>query len=56
MIVQAAKGRRSPLRLLAPLVLHAADAHAGDRAADGGGERGLLPSDLFSHLRRAANP
>lgn len=30
-IVQAAKGRRSPLRLLAPLVLHAADAHAGDR-------------------------
>lgn len=31
-------------------------AHAGDRAADGGGERGLLPSDLFSHLHRAANP
>jgi NAD(P)H-hydrate epimerase len=33
-------------------LLHAA---AGD-AAVGDGERGLLPSDLFSHLRRLANP
>jgi ADP-dependent NAD(P)H-hydrate dehydratase / NAD(P)H-hydrate epimerase len=34
-------------------LLHAA---AGDAAARGGGERGLLPSDLFPHLRRLANP
>jgi NAD(P)H-hydrate epimerase len=33
-------------------LLHAA---AGDAAA-GEGERGLLPSDLFEHLRRLANP
>ncbi|PJK01045.1 bifunctional ADP-dependent NAD(P)H-hydrate dehydratase/NAD(P)H-hydrate epimerase [Lysobacteraceae bacterium NML91-0213] len=31
-------------------------AHAGDRAAGQGRERGLLPSDLFSHLREAVNP
>lgn len=29
---------------------------AGDAAARVGGERGLLPSDLFPHLRRLANP
>lgn len=35
-------------------LLHAS---AGDAAAcDGGGERGLLPSDLFPQLRRLANP
>ncbi len=34
-------------------LLHAA---AGDAAAREGGERGLLPSDLFVHLRRLANP
>lgn len=34
-------------------LLHAA---AGDVAARDGGERGLLPSDLFPHLRRLANP
>lgn len=34
-------------------LLHAA---AGDAAAHIGGERGLLPSDLFPHLRRLANP
>ena len=34
-------------------LLHAA---AGDAAACDGGERGLLPSDLFPHLRRLANP
>lgn len=34
-------------------LLHAA---AGDVAACDGGERGLLPSDLFPHLRRLANP
>jgi NAD(P)H-hydrate epimerase len=34
-------------------LLHAA---AGDAAAREGGERGLLPSDLFPHLRRLANP
>lgn len=34
-------------------LLHAA---AGDAAAQAGGERGLLPSDLLPHLRRLANP
>ncbi len=34
-------------------LLHAA---AGDVAAHDGGERGLLPSDLFPQLRRLANP
>ncbi|MGH8033435.1 MAG: NAD(P)H-hydrate dehydratase [Luteimonas sp.] len=34
-------------------LLHAV---AGDVAARDGGERGLLPSDLFPHLRRLANP
>ncbi|MBB5207004.1 NAD(P)H-hydrate dehydratase [Chiayiivirga flava] len=34
-------------------LLHAA---AGDAAAREGGERGLLASDLFPHLRRLANP
>jgi NAD(P)H-hydrate epimerase len=34
-------------------LLHAA---AGDAAARDGGERGMLPSDLFPHLRRLANP
>ncbi len=34
-------------------LLHAA---AGDDAAGEGGERGLLPSDLFAHLRSLANP
>jgi NAD(P)H-hydrate epimerase len=34
-------------------LLHGA---AGDAAADDGGERGLLPSDLFVPLRRLANP
>jgi ADP-dependent NAD(P)H-hydrate dehydratase / NAD(P)H-hydrate epimerase len=34
-------------------LLHAV---AGDAAARDGGERGLLPSDLFAHLRRLANP
>jgi ADP-dependent NAD(P)H-hydrate dehydratase / NAD(P)H-hydrate epimerase len=34
-------------------LLHGA---AGDAAANVGGERGLLPSDLFPHLRRLANP
>ncbi len=34
-------------------LLHAA---AGDAAACDGGERGLLPTDLFVHLRRLANP
>jgi len=34
-------------------LLHAV---AGDAAAGEGGERGLLPSDLFPHLRRLANP
>jgi ADP-dependent NAD(P)H-hydrate dehydratase / NAD(P)H-hydrate epimerase len=34
-------------------LLHAT---AGDAAAHDDGERGLLPSDLFPHLRRLANP
>src|SRR5690606_34325495 len=34
-------------------LLHGA---AGDAAAGDGGERGLLPSDLFAPLRRLANP
>lgn len=34
-------------------LLHAV---AGDAAARDGGERGLLPSDLFVHLRRSSNP
>ncbi|MEO6138493.1 MAG: NAD(P)H-hydrate dehydratase [Luteimonas sp.] len=34
-------------------LLHAA---AGDAAARDGGERGLLPSDLLTHLRRLSNP
>ena len=34
-------------------LLHGA---AGDAAARVDGERGLLPSDLFPHLRRLANP
>jgi NAD(P)H-hydrate epimerase len=34
-------------------LLHAA---AGDAAADEDGERGLLPSDLFPHLRHLVNP
>lgn len=34
-------------------LLHAA---AGDAAARDGGERGLLATDLFPHLRRLANP
>lgn len=34
-------------------LLHAG---AGDAAAGEGGERGLLPSDLFAQLRRLANP
>ncbi len=34
-------------------LLHAA---AGDEAARDGGERGLMPSDLLSHLRRLCNP
>lgn len=38
---------------VAGALLHAA---AGDAAARIGGERGLLPSDLFPHLRRMANP
>ena len=33
--------------------MHAA---AGDIAAGEGGERGLLPSNLLSHVRRLANP
>ena len=33
-----------------------AEAAAADAAARVGGERGLLPSDLFPHLRRMANP
>lgn len=37
----------------AGVVLHAA---AGDAAANEGGERGLIASDLFPHLRRLANP
>ena len=38
---------------VAGALLHSA---AGDAAARVGGERGLLPSDLFPHLRRMANP
>jgi hydroxyethylthiazole kinase-like uncharacterized protein yjeF len=34
-------------------LLHAA---AGDAAASNDGERGLLPSDLLTHLRRLSNP
>jgi NAD(P)H-hydrate epimerase len=34
-------------------LLHAV---AGDAAARDGGERGLLPSDLFAHVRALANP
>ncbi len=37
----------------AGVCLHAA---AADAAAQAGGERGLLASDLFPHLRRLANP
>lgn len=35
------------------VLLHA---HAGDQAAIAGGERGLLASDLFPHLRHGMNP
>lgn len=38
---------------VAGALLHSA---AGDAAAGIGGERGLLPSDLFPYLRRLANP
>ena len=41
-----------------PAAVHGALLHgaAGDAAARIDGERGLLPSDLFAHLRRLANP
>ena len=52
--------RPGALMLLATvLIAHGAeveDGAAGDAAARIGGERGLLPSDLFPHLRRLANP
>lgn len=47
-----AQGLDLPLAARAGVYLHA---HAGDLAAAAGGPRGLLPSDLFNYLRRAAN-
>mgnify|MGYP002780694568 CR=1 FL=1 len=48
-----AQGLPSFQAAVAGALLHSA---AGDAAARVGGERGLLPSDLFPHLRRMANP
>lgn len=48
-----AQGMPSREAAVCGALLHAA---AGDAAAREGGERGLLPSDLFPHLRRLANP
>lgn len=48
-----AQGMTSREAAVCGALLHAA---AGDAAAREGGERGLLPSDLFPHLRRLVNP
>ena len=48
-----AQGMSSREGAVCGALLHAT---AGDAAAREGGERGLLPSDLFPHLRRLANP
>lgn len=47
-----AQGLQPPAAATAGMLLHA---HAGDLAAVGG-ERGMLPSDLITALRQAANP
>jgi hydroxyethylthiazole kinase-like uncharacterized protein yjeF len=54
-VIAALRAQRLPAfdAAVAGALLHAA---AGDAAARVGGERGLLPSDLFPHLRRMANP
>ncbi len=54
-VIAALQAQRLPAyrAAVAGALLHAA---AGDAAARVGGERGLLPSDLFPHLRRMANP
>ncbi len=54
-VIAALYAQNLPLFEAASLgaLLHGA---AGDAAAKIGGERGLLPSDLFPHLRRLANP
>lgn len=48
-----AQGHAPETAARAGVALHAA---AGDAAAREGGERGLIASDLFPHLRRLANP
>ena len=54
-VIAALHAQRLPLFRAAVFgaLLHGA---AGDAAAAIDGERGLLPSDLFPHLRRLANP
>jgi NAD(P)H-hydrate epimerase len=54
-VIAALHAQRLPLFEAAVYgaLLHGA---AGDAAARIDGERGLLPSDLFPHLRRLANP
>lgn len=54
-VIAALHAQRLPLFSAAVFgaLLHGA---AGDAAARIDGERGLLPSDLFPHLRRLANP
>ncbi|MBP8098330.1 MAG: NAD(P)H-hydrate dehydratase [Arenimonas sp.] len=54
-VIAALRAQRLPLFFAAVFgaLLHGA---AGDDAARIDGERGLLPSDLFPHLRRLANP
>lgn len=48
-----AQGLSPEIAARAGVMLHAA---AGDAAAAEGGERGLIATDLFPHLRRLANP
>lgn len=54
-VIAALHAQRLPAfeAAVAGALLHAA---AGDQAARIGGERGLLPSDLFPYLRKLANP
>lgn len=52
-VVAALHAQQLPQATARAVLLHA---HAGDRAARAGGERGLLASDLFRWLRRGINP
>jgi NAD(P)H-hydrate epimerase len=49
----AAQSRDLPRSTRVGVLIHAL---AGDRAAAAGGERGLVASDLFEHVRACVNP